>query len=245
MKLATTAIVLAMIEDDWPMPELRPMTPVPTLRRISWDLSLAETYQTLDGRTITALETQRELCALARAWAAEHDTSVVGGVDAVTEVLGEWELVLDDLEHDRERAADRVDWVAKGRLLGGFAERHGLAPGSAKLRALDLQYHDLRRDRCLALRAGLRTLVSEAEVVSAIHSPPTDTRAWFRGTVLARFTDQVVTANWDSIVFDTGSSSLSRVPMMEPTRGTEAILGEMVASSADAAELLSKLNAAG
>ena len=135
--------------------------------------------------------------------------------------------------------------MAKGRLLGGFAERHGLAPGSAKLRALDLQYHDLRRDRCLALRAGLRTLVSEAEVVSAIHSPPTDTRAWFRGTVLARFTDQVVTANWDSIVFDTGSSSLSRVPMMEPTRGTEAILGEMVASSADAAELLSKLNAAG
>lgn len=245
MKLATTAIVLSMIEDSWPMPELRPMTPVPTLRHISWDLSLAETYQTLDGRTITALGTQRELCTLARDWAEQHDTSVVGGDVEVAKVLGEWERVLDDLEHDRTSAADRVDWVAKGRLLGGFAERHNLAPGATKLRALDLQYHDMRPDRCLALRAGLRTLVSEAEVAAAVHAPPTDTRAWFRGTVLARFTDQVVTANWDSVVFDTGSSSLSRVPMMEPTRGTEAMMGEVIASSADAAELLAKLNAAG
>ncbi len=243
MKLATTSIVLAMIEDDWPLVELRPMTPVATLRTISWDLSLSEAYQTLDGRTITALGTQRELCATARAWGEQCDTSVVGGDEALAEVLGEWEQVLDDLEHDRQRAADRVDWVAKGRLLGGFAERHQLRPGAAKLRALDLQYHDMRPDRCLALRAGLRTLVGAEEVAAAVESPPTDTRAWFRGTVLAKFTDQVVTANWDSIVFDTGSSSLSRVPMMEPTRGTEAILGDMVASSANAAELLAKLNA--
>ena len=243
MKLATTSIVLAMIEDDWPMGELRPVTPVATLRHISWDLSLSETYETLDGGTITALGAQRELCALARGWGEQCDTSAVGGDDVLAEVLGKWERMLDDLEHDRQRAADRVDWVAKGRLLGGFAERHQLPPGAPKLRALDLQYHDMRPERCLALRAGLRTLVSAEEVAAAVDLPPTDTRAWFRGTVLARFTDQVVTANWDSIVFDTGTSSLSRVPMMEPTRGTEAILGEMVASSADAAELLAKLNA--
>ncbi|MEZ5381247.1 MAG: depupylase/deamidase Dop [Microthrixaceae bacterium] len=242
MKLATTAVVLAMIEDDWPMPELRPMHPVATLRRISWDLTLAETYQTLDGRTTTAVATQRELCALARAWGEAHDTSAVGGDVALDEVLGEWERVLDDLEHDRERAADRVDWVAKGRLLRGIAERHNLAPDSPRLRALDLQYHDLRPEKCLAHRAGLRTVVSPEEVVAAVERPPTDTRAWFRGTVLAKFTDQVVTANWDSIVFDTGSSSLSRVPMMEPLRGTEALLGDVVASSATAAELLTKLN---
>ena len=135
--------------------------------------------------------------------------------------------------------------MAKGRLLGGFADRHRLAPGSIKLRAFDLQYHDMRPERCLALRAGLRKLVGDDEVATAVHSPPKDTRAWFRGTVLARFTDQVVTANWDSVVFDTGSSSLSRVPMMEPTRGTEAMMGEVVASSRDAAELLVKLNTAG
>jgi hypothetical protein len=154
MKLATTSIVLAMIEDDWPMGELRPVTPVATLRHISWDLSLSETYETLDGRTITALGAQRELCALARGWGEQCDTSAVGGDDVLAEVLGEWERVLDDLEHDRQRAADRVDWVAKGRLLGGFAERHQLPPGAPKLRALDLQYHDMRPDRCLALRAG-------------------------------------------------------------------------------------------
>lgn len=128
MKLATTSIVLAMIEDDWPMGELRPVTPVATLRHISWDLSLSETYETLDGRTITALGPSGS-CALARGWGEQCDTSAVGGDDVLAEVLVEWERVLNDLEHDRQRAADRVT-AAKGRLLGGFAERHQLPPGA-------------------------------------------------------------------------------------------------------------------
>ena len=32
-----------------------------------------------------------------------------------------------------------------------IAERHDLQPGDARLKAIDLQYHDLRPDRCLAL----------------------------------------------------------------------------------------------
>ena len=74
-------------------------------------------------------------------------------------MLARWEHVLAGLERDPASVANWVDWVAKQRLVDGYAERHGLQPGSARLKAIDLQYHDMRADRCLALRAGLDTIV--------------------------------------------------------------------------------------
>ena len=49
--------------------------------------------------------------------------------------------------------ADPVDWVAKYRLFDGYRERHGLDWSEPALRAMDLQYHDLRPD-IVAGRAG-------------------------------------------------------------------------------------------
>jgi hypothetical protein len=72
-------------------------------------------------------------------------------------------------------------------------------------------------------------------------SPPLDTRAYFRGTCLARFPDQIVTANWDSLVFDLGTDPLRRVPMMDPLRGTAAHTGALLARCDTAAELLEEL----
>ena len=37
-----------------------------------------------------------------------------------------------------------------------------------------------------------------------------------------KFPDAIVTANWDSLVFDLGTDPLRRVPMMDPLRGTAA-----------------------
>ncbi|NCY16552.1 MAG: proteasome accessory factor PafA2, partial [Actinobacteria bacterium] len=92
-----------------------------------------------------------------------------------------------------------------------------------------------------AARVGLRTFCSDAEVRDATHLPPSDTRAYFRGTCLQRFGAEVIAANWDSLVFDIGEESLRRVPMMEPSRGTVAHVGEVLSSSATAAELLERL----
>ena len=48
-------------------------------------------------------------------------------------------------------------------------------------------------------------------------------------------------ANWDSMVFDVGGDPLRRVPMMDPTRGTEAHVGKLMAESSSVAELLDRL----
>ncbi len=136
---------------------------------------------------------------------------------------------------------DQLDWVAKYRLIDGYRERHDLAWGDARLAALDLQYHDLRPGRSLASRVGLERITDDAEVESAMTMPPTDTRAYFRGRCLEKYADEVVAANWDSLVFDTGTEPLRRVPMMEPSRGTEAHVGRLIRDSETSADLLERL----
>ena len=59
----------------------------------------------------------------------------------------------------------------------------------------------------------MRTLVDPAQVASAVSEPPTGTRAWFRGKCLARWPDAVVTANWDSLVFDIGADPLRQASL--------------------------------
>ena len=128
-------------------------------------------------------------------------------------------------------------------LVNGYAERHGAKPNDARLKNLDLQYHDLRADRCLALRVGLDTLVEPAAVTTAMTTPPDTTRAYFRGRCLAKWPDDVVAANWDSLVFDVGRDPLRRVPMMEPLRGTAESVQRLIDESSTPAELLAKLGA--
>jgi proteasome accessory factor PafA2 len=242
LKVGTTAILLAMVEDDALPRTFVFRAPVQAMRQVSYDLTLRRPLELADGTTITALAVQRELLGAAKAWAGRHGLdSVGGGVGA--QVLHEWESVLDGLETDPATVADRVDWVAKQRLLVGYQERHGLKWSDQRVRALALQYHDLRPERSLADRAGLRRMVGAEEVRRAMTEPPDDTRAYFRGRCLQRWASQVVAANWDSIVFDVGESSLRRVPMMEPLRGTRVHVGTVVDESTDPADLLSRLSA--
>ncbi|MEP6296497.1 MAG: proteasome accessory factor PafA2 family protein, partial [Ilumatobacter sp.] len=103
------------------------------------------------------------------------------------------------------------------------------------------QYHDMRPDRCLALRVGLDTLVTDEEATSAMTEPPATTRAYFRGRCLEKFAGEIVAANWDSMVFDVGRDPLRRVPMMEPLRGTADHVGTLIDESNSARELLDRL----
>ncbi len=242
LKVGTTAIVLAMIEDDELGDDWLLGNPVGAIRQVSQDPSLTRTVMLRDGRRATAVEVQWGLLERARKYERLHGLSAVG--EAVgADVLDRWERVLAGLERDPDSVAHWVDWVAKRRLVDGYAERHGLDPGNAKLKAIDLQYHDLRDERSLARRAGLEVLVSPAEAHAAMTAPPTTTRAYFRGRCLEKYANDIVAANWDSLVFDVGRDPLRRVPMMEPLRGTADHVGSLIDTSETAAELLERLGA--
>jgi len=242
VKLGSTAILLAMIEDGALGDDLQLVAPVHSIRRVSHDMSLTQPIPLRSGATATAVEVQWQLLERAGAYADRHGLDAVGE-EVGREVLGLWETMLAGVERDPDSVAHLVDWVAKRRIVDGYAERHSVRPGDARLKALDLQYHDMRPERCLASRANLTTLVSAEEVATAITEPPSSTRAYFRGRCLAKWPRAVVAANWDSLVFDVGADPLRRVPMMEPLRGTAESVARLIDQSDTPAELLARLGA--
>ena len=240
LKVGTTALVLALIEDDAFGREFVFAAPVAAIRQVSHDVTLSQPLELVDGRTATALEIQWEMHDQCRKYVESNGSDNLGGTVA-TEVLDRWESVLAGLEVDPMSLASQLDWVAKYRLIEGYRERHGLDWTNPRLRALDIQYHDLRPDRSLASRVGLEKIVDDSEAATAMSEPPVDTRAFFRGRCLQRFSGAVVAANWDSLVFDVGTDALRRVPMMEPLRGTEAHVGSLFKECDSATELLRRL----
>lgn len=242
LKLGTTALVLCMIEDDAFPAHLMVSDPVTEMRLVSHDTTLSHRVTMADGRSATALEMQRELLAAARNWFETTGQERLGG--DTSDVLDEWTEVLDSLGTDRGRLVDRIDWVAKERLITAMRRREGLGADHPKLKMIDLQYHDIDQDRGLFTRLGMRTLCAPHDVDTAVHEPPSDTRAWFRGRCLTRWPGSVSSANWDSMVFDVGMAQLQRVAMMDPTKGTRELTSALFDASVDAADFLDRLGSA-
>jgi proteasome accessory factor A len=243
VKLGSTALLLAALEEFGPEPfPAMPRSPVHAVRAFALDLTLKESVPCDDEQSRSAWDYQDELWELAARYVARTDASAVGKPDEVQLILDQWREMLDGVRDNPDAVADRVDWVAKLRVVNGFKERHGLSDRDAKLRAIDLQYHDLRASHSLAQRVGLRELVSASAVREAVHNPPPSTRAYFRGQCVARYPEEIVAANWDSVVFDVGEGPLQRVPMLDPLRGTRALTAELLETSATASELLAALD---
>jgi proteasome accessory factor A len=241
LKLGTTAIVLAMIDDDMAPSDCAFESPVRALREVSYDIDLAASHRLANGTTATALEVQWVYYAAAERWVERHGFDVVGGEQVGTDLMERWASVLAALEDNPDSLADSIDWIAKRRLYEGFRSRHDVEWSDPRMAALDLQYHDLRPEKGLARRIGLVRISNDAQVEAAITQPPPTTRAFFRGRCLQKYPDQVVAANWDSMVFDVGSDPLRRVPMLEPLRGTAAHVASLLDECDDAGELLRRL----
>ncbi len=240
LKVGTTALILAMTEDNFLPRDFVFAAPVQAMREVSYDLTLSEPLPMADGTKMSALEVQWEFLEQSRKYVEERGTENVGG-EVALDVLNRWEHVLGALEDDPMQLADQLDWVAKYSLLNSFRDRHSVAWDDARLRALDIQYADLRPHKCLFNKLNVETIVNDEDATKAMVSPPEDTRAYFRGECLKRWPEQIVAANWDSMVFDLGDEPLRRVPMMEPTRGTRAHVGTLLEECETAAELLEKL----
>ncbi len=240
LKLGTTALMLAALEDGAIPDPLDLSDPVEACWQVSHDLSLGKPIQLDGGGSATALELQgRYLEWFAKYVEKELDEPVWN------QLIEEWERTLSLLETDPMQLADTLDWVAKKRLFGGFAARDGLEWSDTKLRALDLQYHDVDPEKSLhnrlVARGAMRTLFTDQQIEDAVSTPPQRTRAYFRGRCVSKFSDSLVAANWDSLVFDVGESHLKRVPMMEPLRGDAERVGAVLDEAEDAADLLRRL----
>ena len=243
LKVGTTSLVLAMIEDDVSgSRSLALADPVTAMHDVALDRTFTRPLLMADGSTATALAIQWEMFSLARKYADDEGLDCLGDESVGQAVLTRWEEVLHGLETDPMTLSRQLDWVAKLQLLEAYRDRHGLDWGDQRLAAVDLQYHDLRPSKSLFARLDTERLVDEASVVAAVTEPPRGTRAWFRGECLKKWPAAVVTANWDSLVFDLGTDPLRRVPMMDPLKGTAEHVEGLLASCASPSELLDRLS---
>jgi proteasome accessory factor A len=240
IKVGTAAIVLRMIEDDAITEDFTFENPVQSLRAISHDPSCTLTVRLRDGRSVRAVDVQWGYYEMAEKYFVRHEPD-----PWTASVMARWESVLTAIESDPMTLDHQLDWVAKYKMLQSYRDKHSLEWTDPKLHMLDLQYHDVRRDKGIAYvleRQGrLERLTDDSEIDRAVDMPPRDTRAYFRGRSLAQFARQIAAASWDSVIFDVGAESLQRVPMPEPLRGTEAHVKDLLDAVTDAQGLLEKL----
>ena len=244
LKVGTTALVLAMIEDRFITDELTIDGPVSALRAISHDPTLKHTVSLVDGRTLTGVQLQLEYLDLARKYVEDR---LGNDADEQTlDVLARWESMLDRLERDPMLCAQELDWVAKLKLLEQYRSRDGLDWNDAKLQLIDYQYSDIRPEKGLyhrlAASGRIERLLDEVSIEKAMLDPPEDTRAYFRGRCLEKFASAVAAASWDSVIFDLpGRESLQRVPTIDPLRGSKAHVGQLLEDSETAEQLVAAL----
>lgn len=242
LRNGVTALILSMIEDGAIKRDLALRDPVRAIRQISHDPKCKKRVPLERGGEYTAIEIQREYFELAQVYAQSHE------IDAVThDVLKKWGEVLEVLARDPMELSTKIDWVIKKAMIESFMDKKGLDWDSPQVSLLDLQYHDVRLDKglyyLLERQGRVERIVTEEEILRAIHHAPEDTRAYFRGECLKRYAPNVFGVNWDSISFGIGDEPIKRVMMTEPLKGTKEHVEELFRSSPKISDLVKNLRA--
>jgi proteasome accessory factor A len=119
-------------------------------------------------------------------------------------LIAETRELLEDVRNRPERAARRVDWLAKRRLVEEFGE-----PGAtlAQRQAYDLEYTNVDPDE--SLYDGLLAMgeiepdLDEAEVAARLRGPVEPTRAAARAEAVRRYPDALVGVSWGRLTMRT------------------------------------------
>jgi proteasome accessory factor A len=185
LKVGTTALVLQMIEDDFLPPIFSLRNPVRAIKDISRDLTCREAVPLNSGKKYSALELQKEYLDLAHRYYSTRPMS-----PEAADILHKWEYVLTKLEDDPMQLHREIDWVIKLHLLQAYGERTNLSQEASgdRMLMLDLQYHDIRREKglyfLLERKGQVVRLASDEQIEKAMIDPPQNTRAKMRGELI-------------------------------------------------------------
>src|SRR4029077_15214586 len=155
LKVGATSILLRMLED--PAVVLRDMSlenPIRAIREISHDITCRRRVRLANGREASAIDIQSEYLNRALRY------SETKGLSPLEEqALKMWEHCLTKLEVDPLALDRECDWVIKHKLIEGYRERHTLPLTHPRVALMDLQYHDVNRQRGLYYRMQDKNMV--------------------------------------------------------------------------------------
>jgi proteasome accessory factor A len=186
LKVGTTAVILSMVEDRTTI--LRDYTlaqPMNALRDVSMDLFSEHPVRLLNGRELTALELQEDLCERAEQYVRARHLP-----EDLVAAVALWREVLTRLRRDPLSLYRSIDWVTKYRMIEQLRAREHIALTHPKVNLIDLLYHDTDQRRGLFYRmerkGQIDRMVTDEQIAEATISPPQTTRARMRGAFVKR-----------------------------------------------------------
>jgi proteasome accessory factor A len=187
LKVASTDLVLRMIEAGVVMRDLTMENPIRGIREFAHDMTGRRKVRLANAREATALDIQAEYLGKARDFVDRRELHT----PVIDQTLDLWERALKAVESGDLGLVEReIDWVIKYTLIERYRAAHGLPLNHPRVAQLDLAYHDINRDRglyyLLERRGAVARVTNDLAVFEAKSVPPQTTRARLRGEFIRR-----------------------------------------------------------
>jgi proteasome accessory factor A len=145
-----------------------------------------------------------------------------------------WEHCLTKIEVDPMLLDRECDWVIKHKLIEAYRERHQLPLSHPKVALLDLQYHDVNRERGLYYRMQERGLVerivTDAQIETAVTTPPQTTRARLRGEFIRKAKERKRDYTVDWVHLKLNDQAQRTVLCKDPFKSRDERVEKLIAS---------------
>ena len=230
LKVGACSLMLRMLEE--PQVVLRDMTlenPIRAIREISHDTTCTRRVRLANGREVSALDIQSEYLNRALRFAEHHDLT-----DEEQLALDMWEYTLSHLEDDPLKLDRELDWVIKYKLIEAYRERHDLNLSDARVALVDLQYHDVNRERGLFYRMQRKgmvdRIVTDEEISHAVEHPPQTTRARLRGEFIKRAKERKRDYTVDWVHLKLNDQAQRTVLCKDPFKAEDERVDKLIAS---------------
>jgi proteasome accessory factor A len=197
LKVGITSLVLSMIEAGFGVSGMELDDPVKAIREISRDITLKKKVKLENGREYTSIEIQRCYFEKASEYLDQGEPS-----KEEAEILEKWGHILDQLEEEPRKLSRDIDWIAKLCLIENYMERKQCGWEDPRVALIDLQYHDIKRERglyhLLDRQGMVRRLSTDLAIDQAMQIPPQTTRAKVRGDFIkfAKEKNRSYTVDW-------------------------------------------------
>ena len=230
LKIGAASLMLRMLEE--PNVVLRDMTlenPIRAIREISHDPTCRRRVRLANGREASALEIQSEYLERAMRFAEFHELDPLE-----KQALQMWEHCLTAIADDPLTLDREVDWVIKYKLLDAYRQRHDLSLADPRVALVDLQYHDIHRQRSLFYSMQRRGLVEricdDHDVAAAVETPPQTTRARLRGEFIKKAKEKRRDFTVDWVHLKLNDQAQRTVLCKDPFRSHDERVEKLIAS---------------
>jgi proteasome accessory factor A len=203
--------------------------PIRAIREISHDPTCRRRVRLENGRELSALDIQKEYLGRALRYSESRGLSPLE-----EQALKMWEHCLTKIEVDPLLLDREVDWVIKHRMIEAYRDRHELPLSHPKVALLDLQYHDVNRERGLYYRMQERGLVericTDAQIEEAVTTPPQTTRARLRGEFIRKAKERKRDYTVDWVHLKLNDQAQRTVLCKDPFKSRDERVEKLIAS---------------